>query len=58
MKQKRGLTLIEIIRKYPLQALRGFMRFVKIKIKECLWFFVFIILWTIFCVLCANIILN
>jgi len=34
MKPKRGLTIFEIIRKYPLQGVKGFMRFIKIKIKE------------------------
>lgn len=32
--EKRGMTILEIIRKYPLQALRGFVRFMKTKIKE------------------------
>ena len=27
--EKRGLTILEIIWKYPLQALRGFLRFIK-----------------------------
>ena len=27
--EKRGMTILEIMRKYPLQALRGFMRFIK-----------------------------
>lgn len=31
---KRGLTILEIIWKYPLQALKGFMQFIKMKIKE------------------------
>jgi len=34
MKPKRGLTIFEIIKKYPLQALKGFVRFIKTKIKE------------------------